>query len=103
MTLADLVRLGLCSPLPMRRQPEAVQRALEETSRLPLDLVSWVATAPADVLKVQFRQALMVRFESKDKAEQAEAGQLARLIQKRLSQMGLTYYRGGFYELRAPQ
>jgi hypothetical protein len=99
MTLADFVRLGLCSPLPVRRQPEAVRLALEETSRLPLDLVTWVATAPVEALKPQFNQARIVRFESKDKAEAAQAGQLAHLIKKRLGQLGYMYYRGGFYQL----
>lgn len=99
MTLSDFVRLGLCSPLPERRQPEAVRVALEETSRLPVDWVEWVATAPADVLKLQFSQARMVAAESTDRAEQAQALQLMQLLKKRLGQLGLTYYRGGFYDL----
>lgn len=97
MTLADFVRLGLCSPLPVRKQPEAVRLALEQTSRLPVELVGWVATAPAEALKGQFGQARMVAAESKDRAEAQQAMQLMQLLKKRLSQLGLTYYRGGFY------
>jgi hypothetical protein len=98
MTLADFVRLGLCSPLPVRSQPEVVRLALEQTSRLPVELVTWVATAPAQVLKVQYSQAVMVRFGTKDRTEAAQAGQLALLIKRRLLQLGFTYHRGGFYD-----
>ena len=57
-----------------------------ETSLLPADLVTWVASAPLDAVGTQMRQAVMVRFESNDEAEAEQAGQLARLCQHRLNQ-----------------
>jgi hypothetical protein len=89
MNFGDFDRLGLVPNLPPRAElPKALRLALAQTFLLPVDWVAWVATAEARDLHAQLKQAVMVHYESEDEQEAEQAGQLARLIRRRLDQLG---------------
>jgi hypothetical protein len=89
MDFGDFYRLGLVPNLPPRAElPSALRLALAQTFLLPVELVAWVATADVDALRTQMSQAAMVYRESQDDQQADQAGQLVRLILKRLDQLG---------------
>lgn len=88
MTFGDFDRLGLVPNLPPRAElPTALRLALAMTSLLPLELVAWVATAPADELRTAMRRAARKRTASANGRAAEEAGQLVRLIDLRLDRL----------------